>query len=384
MENRSTPADSPVSMPESSQGRYRYLCYNCNSITEKDSRDPICSSCGSDFVEENPSQDIEDQFANADGDEDDHGAFDSLLTGRLPLGGRPTAAGEGDEEEADGEDDEHLPGEFPSGTASRRRNRNNGEQGAQTQSDIIAATLATILRQYLGSNTQVQVRTLGPDGRPATGAGGSAAAMGGSSFSLSGLGGPAEGQGPPSLFAGGTATGGYAALSPLLAALFSDAFNGGTGGANGNSLFHLLGGVGNPADYAHGRQLDDIVTQLMEEAARQQAPPPAPQDAINALPKVTVTTEMLDGDGKSDGEKGSGLVPCAVCQDSFKVGDVVDKMPCDHVFHGDCLESWLKINGTCPVCRYRLTGGESASAAGTGGGERNPTFSGSEQGQGAQ
>ena len=48
---------------------------------------------------------------------------------------------------------------------------------------------------------------------------------------------------------------------------------------------------------------------------------------------------------------------CAVCTDQFKLvtGDpekqVVVTLPCKHFFHGCCILPWLKLSGTCPVCR---------------------------------
>jgi hypothetical protein len=29
-------------------------------------------------------------------------------------------------------------------------------------------------------------------------------------------------------------------------------------------------------------------------------------------------------------------------------------MPCGHRFHGECLERWLGVHGSCPVCRSEL------------------------------
>jgi len=53
---------------------------------------------------------------------------------------------------------------------------------------------------------------------------------------------------------------------------------------------------------------------------------------------------------------------CAICQDSFKIGDNVIKLPCSdnqtHYYHYDTdseicegILPWLKNNNTCPVCR---------------------------------
>ncbi|KAI9334928.1 hypothetical protein BDR26DRAFT_866432 [Obelidium mucronatum] len=111
-----------------------------------------------------------------------------------------------------------------------------------------------------------------------------------------------------------------------------------------NPLFHLFGGVGDPRDYAFGQGgVDDIVTQLMEQARQSNAPPHLTEEQVAQLPHVTV--------------KGSDLgehPECAVCQDEFTnegEGESVVKLSCNHHFHPPCIESWLKLNATCPVCR---------------------------------
>lgn len=45
---------------------------------------------------------------------------------------------------------------------------------------------------------------------------------------------------------------------------------------------------------------------------------------------------------------------CAVCTDNFEVSQEVVALPCAHSYHTDCILPWLKMNGTCPVCRHQL------------------------------
>ncbi|GJS87859.1 zinc finger, RING/FYVE/PHD-type containing protein [Tanacetum coccineum] len=43
---------------------------------------------------------------------------------------------------------------------------------------------------------------------------------------------------------------------------------------------------------------------------------------------------------------------CAICLSDYKPKDAVRTIPeCNHYFHADCIDEWLKINVTCPICR---------------------------------
>ncbi|KAJ4843154.1 hypothetical protein Tsubulata_018581 [Turnera subulata] len=43
---------------------------------------------------------------------------------------------------------------------------------------------------------------------------------------------------------------------------------------------------------------------------------------------------------------------CAVCLED--VVGCAGRLPCDHVFHRDCIMKWLDTSHYCPVCRYEL------------------------------
>ena len=44
---------------------------------------------------------------------------------------------------------------------------------------------------------------------------------------------------------------------------------------------------------------------------------------------------------------------CSICLVGFENDDMLLKLPCDHYFHKQCIEEWLKeYDYKCPVCRH--------------------------------
>lgn len=48
----------------------------------------------------------------------------------------------------------------------------------------------------------------------------------------------------------------------------------------------------------------------------------------------------------------NGDATCAICLSDYKPKEEVRSIPeCNHYFHVDCIDAWLKLNATCPICR---------------------------------
>lgn len=48
---------------------------------------------------------------------------------------------------------------------------------------------------------------------------------------------------------------------------------------------------------------------------------------------------------------------CTVCLEQVNVGEIVRSLPCLHQFHANCIDPWLRQQGTCPVCKLRAGSG---------------------------
>ncbi|KAK1278084.1 E3 ubiquitin-protein ligase ATL6 [Acorus gramineus] len=52
---------------------------------------------------------------------------------------------------------------------------------------------------------------------------------------------------------------------------------------------------------------------------------------------------------------GKGTLECAICINEFEDDETLRLLPkCDHVFHPECIDTWLSTHTTCPVCRSNL------------------------------
>ncbi|KAF8781102.1 hypothetical protein HU200_001079 [Digitaria exilis] len=61
---------------------------------------------------------------------------------------------------------------------------------------------------------------------------------------------------------------------------------------------------------------------------------------------------------------GKGALECAVCLSEFDDDETLRLLPkCSHVFHPDCIDTWLASHVTCPVCRANLVPDPNAPAA---------------------
>ncbi|KAL6210263.1 hypothetical protein ACLB2K_015496 [Fragaria x ananassa] len=83
----------------------------------------------------------------------------------------------------------------------------------------------------------------------------------------------------------------------------------------------------------------DQIERAIWESGQVFNPVPATRSSIAALKKVKV-------------ENLSVVNECSICLEEFSAGLEVIGMPCNHVYHKDCIVEWLKRSHLCPLCRY--------------------------------
>nr|XP_043633631.1 RING-H2 finger protein ATL70-like [Erigeron canadensis] len=82
------------------------------------------------------------------------------------------------------------------------------------------------------------------------------------------------------------------------------------------------------------------------------------EDVLMTFPSYVYSDDMMmmphnssSHDDDTNNTHGSGN--CSICLADYKPSvDVVRLLPkCDHLFHRKCIDTWLRVHPTCPVCR---------------------------------
>nr|CAN60068.1 hypothetical protein VITISV_012400 [Vitis vinifera] len=115
------------------------------------------------------------------------------------------------------------------------------------------------------------------------------------------------------------------------------------------------------------REFDDLDYETLRALDSENVPttPSMSEEEINALPvhkyKVAGTqgggSSMQQGSSSASAEAPDDELTCSVCLEQVNVGELIRSLPCLHQFHANCIDPWLRQQGTCPVCKFRAAPG---------------------------
>lgn len=92
----------------------------------------------------------------------------------------------------------------------------------------------------------------------------------------------------------------------------------------------------------------------------------ATKEEIDQLPKYKFKKEgdaqessrgvmtECDSDTASEHVIASEDAECCICLSAYDDGAELRELPCNHHFHCTCIDKWLLINATCPLCKFNI------------------------------
>ncbi|XP_052197951.1 E3 ubiquitin-protein ligase SDIR1-like [Diospyros lotus] len=129
------------------------------------------------------------------------------------------------------------------------------------------------------------------------------------------------------------------------------------------------------------REFDDLDYETLRalDTENASATPSMSEEEINALPvhKYKVTGPQSEGSlpqqasssstspeknedlrkADANGKASSEELTCTICLEQVNMGELVRSLPCLHQFHTNCIDPWLRQQGTCPVCKLAVGSG---------------------------
>ncbi|CAL1401973.1 unnamed protein product [Linum trigynum] len=69
---------------------------------------------------------------------------------------------------------------------------------------------------------------------------------------------------------------------------------------------------------------------------------------------VKAETKQEAGKVEGNAKASDDELTCSICLEQVSRGELVRSLPCLHQFHTNCIDQWLRQQGTCPVCKFRM------------------------------
>ena len=84
------------------------------------------------------------------------------------------------------------------------------------------------------------------------------------------------------------------------------------------------------------------------------------RDSLNKIENPTdvdILEQLPESEIEDTSQLSEDTRECIVCLTNFRKSDKITILPCTHMFHSFCVETWLKKKDFCPVCKIKIARG---------------------------
>ena len=104
-----------------------------------------------------------------------------------------------------------------------------------------------------------------------------------------------------------------------------------------NRLFSMIMEEFGQNRIEENRPIRDILREIIERSERSA---PASVERMQSIRNILLETNEN--------------TECKICGENFVAGETKQILECEHEYHLNCLEPWLKLKSSCPICRHSI------------------------------
>ncbi|KAI3988716.1 hypothetical protein MKX01_025028 [Papaver californicum] len=78
------------------------------------------------------------------------------------------------------------------------------------------------------------------------------------------------------------------------------------------------------------------------------------EESQRNIKKIRASSSFIQGLKREFRLPSIAIIACCICLEESKAEEEISRMPCRHMFHADCIVSWLEQSNSCPMCRFKV------------------------------
>ncbi|KAH7646864.1 ring finger [Cryptosporidium bovis] len=66
------------------------------------------------------------------------------------------------------------------------------------------------------------------------------------------------------------------------------------------------------------------------------------------------STSVFGSTSSNGTQRSKHCYTCAICLSNIGDDDLIRSLPCSHIYHYNCIDEWVKVKSSCPLCNVSL------------------------------